>query len=163
MTHVNSVHPSYKPCRDFKEGKCKRTKCRYKHRIIKEGNYVCFQCGEDFSEKSVMMRHIKSKHQSSVCKKFLENYCDCIDGPEEECWFRHVRIAAKSPGSKTLYQSTQDHPTKMFQDFQKVPLNLIPPALASNQESLLKSMEERIMKSVSEMMTSLIEQMKKTV
>ena len=89
---MNKEHPSFKPCRDYKEGKCKRTKCRYKHRIIKEGNCVCFQCGKDFTDTTVMMSHIKSNHKRSVCKKFLKNKCDREEGTDEECWFRHEKM-----------------------------------------------------------------------
>ena len=163
MSHVNREHPSFKPCRDYKKGNCKRTICRYKHRIIKEGNCVCFQCGKDFDDTTLMMSHIKSNHRSSVCKKFLKNECDREEGTDDECWFRHERSAHNSSANNELFKIPQNPQPKRFQNFQKVHQNLAPPDPVQNQESLEKAMEQRILSSVSKMMASFMEQMKKNV
>ena len=102
MTHINQVHPSFKPCRDYQKGLCKRTKCRYKHRVIKEGNCVCFQCGKEFCDKAIMMKHIKNIHSSAICTKFLNNECDRQDGTDDECWFTHALSAEKTPKNTLL-------------------------------------------------------------
>ena len=122
---------------------------------------MCFQCGKDFTDKSEMMRHIKSDHKTSICRKFLANECDREDGTEDECWFRHVTNAAKLPVHKTKSYHNQN--LKISQDFHKIPVNLVPPTPVLNQESLEKSIEEKVLRSVSQMMSSFMEQMKKNV
>lgn len=62
-SHLISMHPSHKPCRDFKEGKCEYKKCRYAHKVIKDGNCVCFQCGIEFTKKPSFIIHIKKEHK----------------------------------------------------------------------------------------------------
>ena len=160
MTHVDLVHPSFKPCRDYQRGICKRTKCRYKHRIIKEGNCVCFQCGKDFNDKLVMMKHIKLNHGSAICKMFQNNMCDREDGTEYECWFTHSKNIDASKKTITGKKADPKLDTTMAQGFHRNPLNQEPPIHSPDQESILKAMEERVLKTVSHMIEGLIEKMK---
>ena len=157
MNHINLVHPSYKPCRDYQKQICKRTKCRYKHQILKEGYSVCFQCGKEFSDKSFMKKHIKTAHSSATCIKFLKNECDRQDGTEDECWFTHVLDVEKPTSSVTTHKTY----ASKVQGFQKSPSNLVSHTQYLNQESLIKSMEEKIMNSVSKIMEQFMEKIKK--
>ena len=55
-THKYRKHKTYKPCQYFKEGNCKRSPCRFYHKIIKEGSSICFDCAKEFSEKLAEQR-----------------------------------------------------------------------------------------------------------
>ena len=163
MTHVTLVHPSYKTCRDFKDNKCRRSKCRYAHNIIKEGNCVCFQCGKEFSDKGDMMMHIKKEHKSKTCTKFLNNQCDRVDGTEDECWFNHVKDVNKSTNGNVPTKTTLKSSTPIaFQGFRPSPLSLVPPIPppALDVTSLVKSFEESIQKTCSLMMQQLLKEIK---
>ena len=78
MTHRRTDHPSYKPCRNFnKNGNCDfGQECIYSHQTLNEGMLVCFQCGQFFSNKTILMRHRKSNHQSEQsCTKYANGQC----------------------------------------------------------------------------------------
>ena len=142
--HKDRKHTTYKPCRYFKEGKCKQSPCRFNHKVIKEGNCVCFDCGKDFSDKNAMYEHRKKVHESTeICKKFLKQECD---REETDCWFLHVLPVKKNPTPKPILKDTlHDHND---QGFWEVPKNLVPPIPGLNTDSLMKSIEEQVLKTM---------------
>ena len=142
IKHKNIKHKTYKTCDYFKEDKCKRNPCRFSHKIIKEGNCVCFHCGKEISEKSDMYTHRKNDHKSEICKNFLKNNCD---REEDECWFRHVKHVENVTVRKQQVQNiSENSPTENTspQGFWKSPRNPVPPAI--DMEMLLKSIDQRV-------------------
>ena len=87
--HITALHPSHKPCKNFSTGKhCDfGAKCDYKHVIVEDGTFICWDCGNTFAEKKELMVHRKTIHGIDlICKKFLEGNCDRSD---LACWYCH--------------------------------------------------------------------------
>ena len=73
--HIFNEHKSYKPCRNFSTNDCDYgEECRYKHIVLKPGEYVCYKCGDMFGRKSVLLNHIKNLHNDPYLK-YLEGKC----------------------------------------------------------------------------------------
>ena len=159
INHKNIHHTTYKPCVYFKDGKCKSNPCRFSHKILKEGNCVCFDCGKDFTHKSLLMQHRKSEHKTEACKKFLKNECD----RDSSCWFEHVKSVAMSPKKKMPDRDSSNNTSEKEnlepQGFWKTPMKLAPPDNIVSTEILMKSIEERVQRT----MEMFMEQMRKRV
>ena len=83
-THRINEHKSYKPCKFM--NKCRfKDNCPFSHTPIPEGKERCFQCGEEFSEKSHLMKHIKETHREAA--KQCHDFPNCSRG--ENCWYKH--------------------------------------------------------------------------
>ena len=74
IDHIKK-HKSYKPCDDFQEARCVDDKCRFAHKILQQGEHICYKCGDIFRSKRDMLKHIEHKHGNTMCYKFLRNEC----------------------------------------------------------------------------------------
>ena len=65
------LHLRYIPCKNLPN--CKYgDNCHYSHEERNENIYPCFECGEKLEGLKNLMNHRKLKHETPVCKKFLE-------------------------------------------------------------------------------------------
>ena len=73
--HINEDHISYKPWRNFATNNCEyNEECRFEHIVLKKGEHICYKCGLKFTNKSVLLNHIKNIH-NDLCLKHLEGKC----------------------------------------------------------------------------------------
>ena len=87
--HIQMVHTKHKPCIKFQANKCEWDgECIYKHIVMKENEIACFTCGEIFTSKTTLMRHIKKEHGNVLCQKFLNNQCEFSN---TSCLFTHSK------------------------------------------------------------------------
>ena len=74
--HRRHAHKTYKPCKNIAICKFGQN-CYFSHDPILNGNFRCFQCGDEFTSTSDMMIHRKNLHENiKICKKFIDNECD---------------------------------------------------------------------------------------
>ena len=59
--------------------------CRYKHIILKPGEYTCYKCGDRFGRKSRLLDHIKHDHDDP-CIKYLMGKCTY----GIKCVYKHI-------------------------------------------------------------------------
>ena len=124
--HKQKMHKSYRPCRNFLNNTCSYgVSCLFSHDEIKSGEYVCYVCGDTYTEKQNLMTHRKSVHDNmALCKNFQTNSCKFSDG---SCWWKHeLSNIIKNPQSQV---------------FQLPPDNLAPPSKMS-QQTVLESLEQ---------------------
>ena len=150
VRHKNKNHKTYKICDYFKEGKCKRSPCRYSHKVIKEGNCVCFHCGKEFSQKHDLYNHRKSDHKNEVCKNFMVNKCERT---EEECWFSHVKNVNTSSGRTSQAKDTPVNTD--LPDFWQGRSNLVPPTQVLDMKTILKTIEESVQQTIQRVLKEL--------
>jgi hypothetical protein len=84
--HKADVHRTFKPCRDpincvFQVG------CYFSHVAVNLGKVRCFQCGEEFASKNIMMIHRKIHGGVKECNKLINNQCQRGDS----CWWSHEK------------------------------------------------------------------------
>ena len=85
--HMNTRHKSYKPCEYFLKNDCRNgDQCRYNHEKLNPGEFICYQCGQKFSDKSSLSNHIKTVHSDMTCKRFMSNTCKYRS---ENCYYKH--------------------------------------------------------------------------
>ena len=83
-THKIDVHRTYKPCRNmvncvFQSG------CYFSHVPVSLGKVRCYQCGEEFTSKNIMMIHRKVHGEVKDCIDLIKNHCS----RGESCWWNH--------------------------------------------------------------------------
>ena len=84
-THKTDVHRTYKPCRDM--ANCVyQSGCYFSHVPITLGKVKCYQCGEEFNTKNVMMIHRKIHGGVKDCLDLIRNQCSRGD----HCWWNHT-------------------------------------------------------------------------
>ena len=71
-THKADVHKTFKPCRDpincvYQAG------CYFSHVPVTLGKVRCYQCGEEFNTKNVMMIHRKTHGGVKDCIDLIRN------------------------------------------------------------------------------------------
>ena len=72
--HRKQAHTTFKPCRNMPN--CHHgDNCVYSHRHLNDGMFLCYQCGDEFTSKHNMMKHIKGKHTQKLCKSFSLGMC----------------------------------------------------------------------------------------
>ena len=98
MNHRKTEHPSKRTCRYFKLGDCRFDDgfCWYIHATNSEktdqedsfSEFTCNDCDKTFDSKSVLMKHKKIDHRSTVlkCRDFVQKKCSLS---ESSCWFLH--------------------------------------------------------------------------
>ena len=86
--HKQNMHKSFKPGRNYNNGSCSYgIYCLFSHNQIQEGQFVCYVCGDTFTEKVKLMTHRKNVYNNlGVCKKFQTNSCTFS---AESCWWEH--------------------------------------------------------------------------
>ena len=145
--HKSKEHKTYQTCKYFKESKCTMTRCRYYHKILKEGDCICFQCGDEFNNISAMMMHRKSKHGTKECTG-----CDRTD---VDCWFMHATRVETSPNrnkQKNTPRNITPNKHTAPQGFWKVPQNVAPSIPALDVEAIMKTIENRVQKTMESFM-----------
>ena len=102
-----TTHKSYKPCKNYLTNTCSAVSCRFNHIKIPVDQEICFKCGLQFNSKTDLMNHIKTKHGSTLCHKFLHNKCQ---RSSEECIFSHYTTQTLSGEGPHLSKPQQDFP-----------------------------------------------------
>jgi hypothetical protein len=128
--HIQEKHKSYRPCRNFASNECEyEGECKFHHIILQRGQQICYKCGDKFSNKTDLIRHIKSEHGNEEYKKFKETECDY----GTKCLFKHSNIIERSrqtlptpqdfqpltPPANPQVQVFQERPTS------QIPLNIL--------------------------------------
>ena len=68
-----NVHRTYKPCREMAH--CQyQNGCYFSHTPVPLAKVRCYQSGEEFSSKNVMIAHRKI-HWVAECRNFINNQC----------------------------------------------------------------------------------------
>ena len=84
--HIITEHKSYKPCRTFSTNSCQYLEeCRFYHIILKQGESICYKCGDRFSKKSILLSHLKNDH-NEPCLRFQEGTCSY----GIKCIYKHI-------------------------------------------------------------------------
>ena len=87
MKHISESHKTFQPCNKFQNNTCEYDEdCRYRHVKIKENEHLCYKCGETFTNKTLLMKHIKEAHGDIPCLKYIKGECRFS---ESSCFFRH--------------------------------------------------------------------------
>ena len=108
--HMKNKHGiNYKPCKNFPS--CEYdSECNFYHVTLKQGEHICYKCGEVFNNKTLMLKHISSVHGEEPCQKFKANKCTFGD----RCFYKHTTINAQNvtPNAQipNIY-SQQDFPS----------------------------------------------------
>ena len=137
--HVTETHKTFKPCNKYAINNCEYDdECRYQHITLRENQEICFKCGEIFSNKTEMMKHVKGKHGEIPCTRFSDGHCEY----GSKCLFKHVM--------KTTNQATH-------QVFRTVPLNpgsrqWQPNQPQPNQQQMIEMMTKLIPEMMSQIM-----------
>ena len=82
--HRKKNHPTFKPCLNM-ESCSYGEQCHYSHEPQKKA-YTCYQCGDEFNNRSEMMVHRKNYHEVEDCREFLKT-AKCRY--KERCWWAH--------------------------------------------------------------------------
>ena len=149
-SHILENHGTYKPCSNFAKNNCEfDSECRFNHIIIEDGNYICFECGNIFNNKTFMMKHIAEKHSSILCNKFASGRCTY----GSRCIYKHE---AQEP--KTNRTNPTNNETQGFQD----PLpNTAPsnwPGLPQNPQNQTQNQQNQVIQ-IATMMTMMEQNM----
>ena len=85
-THKADIHRTFKPCRDpvncvYQSG------CYFSHVPVTLGKFRCYQCGEEFNTRNVMMIHRKIHGGVKDCIDLVKNQCTRGD----HCWWNHTQ------------------------------------------------------------------------
>ena len=124
--HIMENHGTHKPCTNFAKNKCEfDNECRFKHIILREGQYICYTCGQIDKDKTSNMKHLKTIHGNTPCKRFEENRCG-FSG--KDCIYSHIllsrpQVIPAQPNPTIKVKQTQQTP----QVFQQPPMNQPPP------------------------------------
>ena len=108
--HMKNKHRrNYKPCRNFPS--CEYdSECDFYHKTLKQGEHICYKCGDIFNNKTFMLKHIAIIHGDEPCQKFKANKCTFGD----RCFYKHVTINAQNVATNVevpnIY-SQQDFPS----------------------------------------------------
>ena len=104
--HSKETHKwTYKPCRNFPSKNCEYdSECNFNRIILNQGEHTCFKCGDVFSSKTPLLKHIKSVHGEETCKRFQDNKCSF----GEKCFFKHV-ITHAQPVANILRKTPCQH------------------------------------------------------
>ena len=124
--HRKDIHPTYKPCKNIDTCEFNES-CYFNHDPIPEGLFRCFQCGENFQIKHLMMIHRKNEHEGvKPCQKFITNKCSRGDN----CWWKHEGFQQAPPPAAP----PQHPPAWSRQGLTPTPqVSRVPPTEASEQ------------------------------
>ena len=145
--HIYENHMSYKPCKNFPTNNCEYDdECRYRHVILKQGEQLCYKCGDKFSGKSFLLNHIKNMH-NDPCRKHIEGKCSY----GTRCVFKHIAKIAQnvawSPRQTEVEQDFQTAPTK---DNRLVGVQITQDQLMMNMNSLVMQMSQMMKQWISQ-------------
>ena len=147
-SHILENHGTYKPCSNYEKNKCEfDSECRFNHIIIKEGSYICFECGNIFNNKTLMMKHIGEQHGSILCNKFASGRCTYGN----RCIYKHE---AQEPTQSRTNQT--NNPT---QGFQGTPPNTAPPNWPGLPQNPHQNQPQNQMIQITTMMTMMEQNM----
>ena len=110
FAHRKQKHPTYAPCRNLPNCSFK-DQCCFNHNPVTEGEFICLQCGTEFTTINNLMMH-KKTHKKVICLKFLKGECD-----RNPCWYTH-EITPSLPKAGT---------NQILEGFQGVQPGQIPP------------------------------------
>ena len=100
--HIKGDHKPYKPCRNFATNNCEyNEKCRFDHIVLQKGEHTCYKCGLKFTNKSLLLNHIKISHNYLGLKH--------LDG---KCTY----------GSKCLYKHAETNSLDVVRNFKNIQL-----------------------------------------
>ena len=90
---MKNDHKTYRPCKNFSnkvsENKCTwNDKCDYNHETLNPGTLQCWDCGDTFNSKDILMIHRKNNHKVPMCKKIKE-FKGC-DKSDDNFWYFHI-------------------------------------------------------------------------
>ena len=110
---VNKHKKSYKPCRNFSmNNRCEfDSECNFQHIKLKQGDHICYKCGDIFSNKTLLIKHISSEHGEEPCRRFAENKCTF----GYRCHFKHVMTPAQNVAIGLQNQPSQEAPSVFSQ------------------------------------------------
>ena len=117
-------HTSFKPCKNLPDSSFKEH-CLFNHNETNQNNFLCYVCGDEFTELNELMVHRKTLHSTNKCQKFLKNICKFTN---EKCWYSHE---TKHDDKKEPDETTIKEPTihsENMSDFCVAPDNLAPPS-----------------------------------
>ena len=84
--HKKQNHRTFKPCKNYATNNCEfDSDCLYNHVALKEGEFICFRCGDRFHVKRNLVNHIQTIHGHIQCRKFKDNNCTFGN----KCLFKH--------------------------------------------------------------------------
>ena len=81
--HLNTDHKTYKPCN--RKDTCTGNPCRFNRNEIREGVFLCYQCGDEFNSRKHLMDHMKDNHILPECKHHKAGKCTF----QGRCWYSH--------------------------------------------------------------------------
>ena len=144
-THIQNNHKTFKLCIKYAENKCEFGKdCLYNHIILTSHQHICFKCGEMFTSKGDLMKHIKSLHGRIQCHRYLKKECKYSD---DSCMFSHQ--------GKTN-ENIENNNQPSSQDFQNVSENLAPPDWTSAYQTENQNLQLKILPLLQTMMMKML-------
>ena len=137
--HCKDIHKmAFKPCRNFPNKNCEYdSECNFYHIILKQGEHICFKCGDVFDNKTLLLNHIKTDHGQETCKRFQENKCTF----GERCFYKHIINARIVRTQQEPSVSTTPHVTTQ-QVFQQAPTSWSRVVGSQNNSDMLLNMNQ---------------------
>ena len=79
--------------------------CLFHHKVLQEGEHICYKSGLIFLSTTDLIKHIKGTHGNTICHKFLRGQCTF----NSKCLFSHS--VSKAP--PTPVPTAQDFPNAL--------------------------------------------------
>ena len=125
-THMKRNHRTFKPCRNG-DSCTWGEDCIFNHTPVREGCFLCFDCGEEFKSKYDVMVHRKNNHRTGPCKNMQNGVCNFGD----RCFYSHDNLSRHRRRSQEQQGAAAATPEAMHTDqvdFQQHQQNLAPPS-----------------------------------
>ena len=130
--HIKENHKSYKPCDNFSVDRCEfDSDCKFYHIKLKQSEVICYKCGDTFSSRTSLIKHIKQIHGNLQCVKYNSNECKFNS---DTCFYSHTNKSNEP--KKTVEKSTNVKNSESSEDFRHAPANLEPPDEPQSKETL---------------------------